>query len=107
MSGLHVDKEALGRTSNHLQKLKKPKLILRDLMVFEFLGIRAQDTMLESDLEHALLDKLEPILLELGRGFCIEARYKRILIGGEYFFVDLVFYYRLLKCRIDTSSGSP
>lgn len=56
--------------------------------------------MLESDLEHALLDKLEQFLLELGRGFCFEARQKRILIGGEHFFIDLVFYHRILKCHV-------
>jgi len=69
-------------------------------VVFEFLGVRPQDTMLETDLEHALLDKLEPFLLELGRGFCFEARQKRIVIGGEYFYVDLVFYHRILKCHV-------
>ena len=52
------------------------------------------------NLEHALLDKLEPFLLELGRGFCFEARQKRIAIGGEYFYVDLVFCHRILKCHV-------
>lgn len=99
-TALSKDKEALRQHVKSLAETEKPELILRDPVVFEFLGIRAQDTMLESDLEHALLDKLEPFLLELGRGFCFEARQKRILIGGEYFFVDLVFYHRLLKCHI-------
>ena len=56
--------------------------------------------MYESDLEEALLQKLELFLLELGYGFCFEARQKRILIGDEYFFVDLVFYHRVLKCHV-------
>ena len=99
-TALSKDKEALSQHINSLAETDKPELILRDPVVFEFLGVRPQDTMLESDLEHALLDKLEPFLLELGRGFCFEARQKRILIGGEYFFVDLVFYHRLLKCHI-------
>lgn len=99
-TALSRDKEALIQHVNSLAETEKPELILRDPVVFEFLGIRAQDTMLESDLEHVLLDKLEPFLLELGRGFCFEARQKRILIGGEYFFVDLVFYHRILKCHI-------
>jgi len=68
--------------------------------VFEFLGIRPDEVMGESRLEDALLDKVQQFLLELGRGFCFEARQKRILIGDEFFFVDLVFYHRLLKCHV-------
>ena len=54
----------------------------------------------ESDLEQALLDHLQEFLLELGYGFCFEARQKRILIDGEYYFIDLVFYHRILKCHV-------
>ena len=54
----------------------------------------------ESDLEDALLDRLQEFLLEMGHGFCFEARQKRMLIGGEHFFVDLVFYHRVLKCHV-------
>jgi predicted nuclease of restriction endonuclease-like (RecB) superfamily len=54
--------------------------------------------MREGDLEDALLDKVQEFLLELGRGFCFEARQKRIRIGGDFFFIDLVFYHRILKC---------
>jgi len=56
--------------------------------------------MSESHLEDQLIDKLEAFLLELGHGFCFEARQKRILIGDEHFFVDLVFYHRILKCHV-------
>ena len=54
----------------------------------------------ESDLENELLDKLQSLLLEMGEGFCFEARQHRILIGEEYYFVDLVFYHRILKCYV-------
>lgn len=54
----------------------------------------------ESDLEESLLDKLQEFLLELGRGFCFESRQKRMLIGDAHFFVDLVFYHRILKCHV-------
>lgn len=54
----------------------------------------------ESDLEKALLDNLQKFILELGNGFCFEARQKRILIGEQYYFIDLVFYHRILKCHI-------
>lgn len=53
-----------------------------------------------SYLEEQLISKIEEFLLELGHGFCFEARQKRILIGGEHFFVDLVFYNRILKCHV-------
>ncbi|MGM0486077.1 MAG: PDDEXK nuclease domain-containing protein [Planctomycetota bacterium] len=99
-SALSKDKAALGRHVASLAEPSQPGLVLRDPMIFEFLDIRPQDTMLESDLEHALLDKLEQFLLELGRGFCFEARQKRILMGGEHFFIDLVFYHRILKCHV-------
>ena len=54
----------------------------------------------ESDLEDALLDRLQEFLLEMGHGLCLEGRQKRILIGSEHFFVDLVFYHRVLKCHV-------
>ena len=78
----------------------QPAHIIRDPYVFEFLGLRSRDVMAESDLEDALLDRLQDFLLELGHGFCFEARQKRILIGDEHFFIDLVFYHRILKCHI-------
>ena len=54
----------------------------------------------ESDLEDQLLDKLQEFLLEMGHGFCFEARQKRILIGDTHYFVDLIFYHRILKCHV-------
>ena len=74
--------------------------MVRDPYIFEFLGLKPKEVMSESHLEDQLLDKLQEFLLEMGHGFCFEARQKRILIGGEYFFVDLVFYHRLLKCHV-------
>lgn len=56
--------------------------------------------MSESHLEAQLLDNLQQFLLELGEGFCFEAKQKRILIGDEHYFVDLVFYHRILKCHV-------
>ena len=58
------------------------------------------DVMSESHLEDQLLDTLQEFLLELGHGICFEARQKRILIGDTYYFVDLVFYHRILKCHV-------
>lgn len=76
------------------------KDIIKSPFTFEFLGLKAKDVVYESDLERSLLEHLESFLLEMGHGFCFEAKQKRILIGGEYFFIDLVFYHRILKCHV-------
>lgn len=99
-SVLSRDKEALSRLAQEAAETAKPALAIRDPYVFEFLGLKPGEAMRESDLADALLDKLQDFLLELGRGFCLEARQKRILIGDEYFFVDLVFYHRIVKCHV-------
>lgn len=67
---------------------------------FEFLEIPQTHLIEEKDLEQALISHLQRFITELGNGFCFEARQKRILIGDEYFFIDLVFYHRILKCHV-------
>ena len=99
-SALSKDKKALSDHVHAGAQTDSPHLVIRDPYVFDFLGIKSQEVMYESHLEQALLQKLESFLLELGYGFCFEARQKRILIGDEYFFVDLVFYHRVLKCHV-------
>jgi predicted nuclease of restriction endonuclease-like (RecB) superfamily len=99
-SGLSKDKAKLSAMAHAAAETMLPAQIIRDPYIFDFLGIRSQDTMGESDLEDALLDRLQEFLLEMGHGFCFEARQKRILIGDEHFFVDLVFYHRVLKCHV-------
>jgi predicted nuclease of restriction endonuclease-like (RecB) superfamily len=99
-SGLSRDKKKPAAMVDAKVEHSSSRLTIRDPYVFEFLGLRPQEVMPESQLEHALLDKLEDFLLELGRGFCFEARQRRILIGDEHFFVDLVFYHRILKCHV-------
>lgn len=69
-------------------------------MLLSFLGYKPKEVVEEHDLETALLDHLQEFLLELGHGFCFEARQQKILIGDEYFFIDLVFYHRILKCHV-------
>lgn len=66
----------------------------------EFLGLNERSLVTESDLEQAILDHLKYFLLEMGIGFCFEARQKRMLIDEDYFFCDLVFYHRILKCHV-------
>jgi predicted nuclease of restriction endonuclease-like (RecB) superfamily len=99
-SGLSQDKAKLSAMAHAKAEALQPAQIIRDPYVFEFLGLRSRDVMAESDLEDALLDRLQDFLLEMGHGFCFEARQKRILIGDEHFFVDLVFYHRVLKCHV-------
>jgi len=99
-SGLSDDKDALSKLANQAAQQQQTKLDVRDPYIFEFLGLKPAEVMSESHLEGQLTDKLQAFLLELGHGFCFEARQKRILIGGEYFFVDLVFYHRVLKCHV-------
>ena len=72
---------------------------LKSHYVFEFLGLAAKSVIEEDELEQALIDHLEEFMLELGMGFCLEARQKKLLIDDRYFKADLVFYHRILKCH--------
>ena len=99
-SGLSKNKEKLAEMVRKKAETASPSLTIRDPYVFEFLGLKSREVMSESDLEDALLDRLQDFLLELGYGFCFEARQKRILIGKTHGFVDLVFYHRILKCHV-------
>lgn len=98
-SGLSHDKHQLAALAQQGAETETA-LNIRDPYVFEFLGLKPAEVMSESHLEQQLTEKLQDFLLELGHGFCFEARQKRVLIGGEHFFVDLVFYHRILKCHV-------
>jgi len=99
-TGLSRDKDTLLRLVNEQASPLSPQHIIRDPYIFEFLGLSPHDVLLEKGLENALLDHLQNFLLELGKGFCFESRQKRITIDNEPYFVDLVFYHRLLKCHV-------
>ena len=73
---------------------------IKSIYFFDFLNLPNAHLVQENQLEEALISHLEKFIIELGNGFCFEARQKRILIDDEYCFVDLVFYHRLLKCHI-------
>lgn len=106
IGSLYYERSGLSENKQKLSKLAQDRaeqnsvLNIRDPYIFEFLGLTPTEVMSESHLEHQLVDKLQKFLLELGHGFCFEARQKRILIGDEHFFVDLVFYHRILKCHV-------
>ncbi len=86
-SGLSRDKGKLADLAQEGAERAEPTLAIRDPYVFEFLGLKPQEVMGESHLEDQLLDKRHDFLLELGHGFCFEARQKRILIGDSHNFV--------------------
>ena len=99
-SGLSAKPEKLSTLINQNIVPQAPTDIIKNIYSFEFLDINIKPIVEESDLETALLDHLQEFILELGNGFCFEARQKRILIGNEYYFIDLVFYHRILKCHV-------
>lgn len=99
-SGLSKDKLKLSEFVNNATVKLLPVDIVNTPMTVEFLGYSDRALVTENDLEQALIDNLQNFLLELGNGFCFEARQKRILIDDEYYFVDLVFYHRILKCHV-------
>jgi predicted nuclease of restriction endonuclease-like (RecB) superfamily len=99
-SGLSKNKEALSALVNQQTVQLQPKDVINTPVTLEFLGLNQRALVTEIDLEQAILDNLQVFLLEMGHGFCFEARQKRILIDDDYFFVDLLFYHRILKCRV-------
>jgi len=74
--------------------------LIRSPYLLEFLGLEEKPAYTENDLETAIIDHLQGFLLELGRGFCFEARQKRISFGNRHYRIDLVFYHRILKCHV-------
>lgn len=79
---------------------ESPEHAIKNIYAFDFLGLKSDGLIEEKDFETAILHHLQDFIQELGLGFCFEARQKRILIDDEYFFVDLVFYHRILKCHV-------
>ena len=98
--GLSKDKMALQKLAAKDAVQLSPSEILRDPVTLEFLGLQSQDVFTETKLETAILNHLQVFLLEMGRGFCFEARQKRILVDQDYFKADLIFYHRILKCHV-------
>jgi len=97
---LSRDKDGIRRLASEGQVVTRPEDLLKSPYVLEFLGLDEKEQYSESDLETAIIDKLEQFLLELGKGFLFEARQKRFTFDEEHFFVDLVFYNRLLRCYV-------
>jgi len=94
---LQLPEQIRGTVSHELQTTEFMSI---EPIKFEFLGLKPKDVVYESDLEQAMMDNMQEFLLEMGNGFCFEARQKKILIDGDYFFIDMVFYHRILQCHV-------
>ena len=97
---LSRDKAGIKRLAREGQIITKPEDLFKEPLVLEVLGLAERAGYSESDLESAILNHLEKFLLELGKGFLFEARQKRFTFDGDHYFLDLVFYNRLLRCYV-------
>lgn len=97
---LSRDKDEIRRLATEGQVVEKAADLIKNPLILEFLGLEDRPHYSEDDLESAIIDKLETFLLELGKGFLFEARQKRFTFDNDHFFVDLVFYNRLLRCYV-------
>jgi predicted nuclease of restriction endonuclease-like (RecB) superfamily len=97
---LSRDKDGIRQLAREGQTVIQPHDLLKEPLVLEFLGLSEQARYSESDLEAAIISQIEHFLLELGKGFLFEARQKRFTFDDDHFFVDLVFYNRLLRCYV-------
>jgi predicted nuclease of restriction endonuclease-like (RecB) superfamily len=98
-TGLSLDKEKVIVGQKNLQPIL-PEDFFKNPYVLEFLELKQESDYSESDLEQAIINHLQTFLIELGKGFCFEARQKRITFDNTHYFIDLVFYHRILKCNI-------
>lgn len=97
---LSRDKEGVLRLAKEGNVITKPEDIIKQPTVLEFLGMEEKSKYSETDLETALINKLQKFLLELGKGYLFEARQKRFTYNEDNYYVDLVFYNRLLRCYV-------
>ncbi len=97
---LSKDKAGVLEIAEKGSEVQKPADLLKDPYVFEFLGIQPKQQYLEGELEQRLIRNLELFLLELGKGFAFVGRQYKITLANRHFYVDLVFYHRILKCFV-------
>ncbi len=97
---LSNDKKSVLEVARKERQPENPAEIIKDPMVLEFLGLKQDSAYYEKDLETSIITHLQSFLLELGNGFSFVARQKRILLEDDEFFIDLVFYNRLLRCFV-------
>ena len=98
-TGLSKDKRAVMQEKVKINDTK-PEDILKNPYILEFLGLDEKPSYTETDMEASTITHLQTFLLEMGRGFCFEARQKRITFDNTHYRIDLVFYHRILKCHV-------
>jgi len=98
-TGLSKDKQ---KVLEEHQKSEKPQAenFFRSPYILEFLGLKEETSYSENQLELSIINHLQTFLLEMGKGFCFEARQKRITFDNTHYYIDLVFYHRILRCNI-------
>lgn len=97
---LSRDKDEVMRLATEGQVVEKPSDIMKDPLVLEFIGLKPDASYSETDLESAIISRLQDFLLEMGKGFLFEARQKRFTFEERHFYIDLVLYNRLLQCYV-------
>lgn len=97
---LSKDKKTVLKLAEKGQLIESPNDLIRDPYVFEFLGIPERNIMKERDLENKLIENLQKFLLELGKGFSFVGQQYKITLDNQHFYIDLVFYHRILKCFV-------
>ena len=97
---LSREKDEVMRLASEGNVITKPQDIVKQPTVLEFLGLDEKAKYVESDLETAIINKLQKFLLELGKGYLFESRQKRFTFNEDNYYVDLVFYNRLLRCYV-------
>jgi predicted nuclease of restriction endonuclease-like (RecB) superfamily len=98
-TGLSANKQAVIDKQVNQERIL-PEDVFRNPYILEFLGLKEETEYSESQLEQAIIDHLQTFLLELGKGFCFEARQKRITFDNKHYRIDLVFYHRVLRCNV-------
>ncbi len=94
------DKESVSAEVSEKEPRPEYEKIIRDPYIMEFLNLEKSSRYYEKDLETTIINHLQKFLLELGRGFCFEARQKHFRIDDEHYYIDLVFYNYILKCHV-------
>jgi len=97
---LSKDKDKVMQLAQDGQVIEKPEDVIKDPYVLEFLGLPERSYYTESQLEQQLINHLQEFILELGKGFAFVGRQKRITIDNEHYYIDLIFYHRVLRCLV-------
>ena len=97
---LSRNKDEVMRLAREGQTIEKPSDVIKNPITLEFLGLKPDSAYSETKLENAIIGKMQQFLLELGKGFLFEARQKRFTFDEQHFYVDLIFYNRLLQCYV-------